>query len=41
MSTQSNRLLADYFNLAEASYVGFSKGRIGTKYEENIVKNAR
>lgn len=42
MSTQSNRLLADYFNLVEVSYADFSKGRIGTEYEENMAKkNAR
>ena len=38
MSTNNNRLLADYFNLAEASYADFSKARIGTEYNE---KNAR
>lgn len=37
MSTNNNRLLADYFNLAEASYADFSKIRIGTEYNE---KNA-
>ena len=40
MSTQYNRLLADYFNLAEASYADFSKAQIGTKYNEYLAKDA-
>lgn len=40
MSIQYNRLLADYFNLAEASYADFSKARIGAEYDKNIAKDA-
>lgn len=33
MSTNNNRLLADYFNLAEASYADFSQAKTGNTSE--------
>ena len=40
MSTQSNRLLADYFNLAEASYADFSQSRKGATYNKEAARDA-
>jgi len=40
MSIQYNRLLADYFNLAEASYADFSQSRKGATYNKEAARDA-
>ena len=40
MSTQQNRLLADYFYLAEASYADFSQSRKGATYNKEAARDA-